>query len=156
VTTCGFCIRDKRVSAWLSAVPLRGHFLLISQTQIVDGLISIPAACFPYASVQSRSFRQSVRVSADSCVLCKVIVRDNGRNASSDRHCAHKISSRYILAYIRASDVGVTLFHSPISFLFTYSLVIGACYKCDGLPCPSGSIVFYESKSYGCHLRSNL
>jgi hypothetical protein len=58
--------------------------------------------------VQSRSFRQSVRecqqVSADNCVLCKVIVRDDGRNASSGRHCAHKISSCYILAYIRSAD----------------------------------------------------
>ncbi|KAG2068222.1 hypothetical protein BDR04DRAFT_790421 [Suillus decipiens] len=40
ITTCGFCIRDKRVSAWLWAVLLR-HSHLISQTQIVDELISI-------------------------------------------------------------------------------------------------------------------
>jgi hypothetical protein len=136
------------------------HFLLISQTQIVDGLISILPSFFPYASVQSRSFRHSVRecqqVSADNCVLCKVIVRDDGRNASSGRHCAHKISSCYILAYIRSSDAGVMLFHPPISYLLTCSLTTGVCYECDGLPCPSGSIVFYESKSYGWHLRSNL
>lgn len=90
-------------------------------------------------------------MSADNCVLCKVIVRDDGSNASSDRHCAHEISSYHILAYIRTSDAGVMLIHPP--FL---TLAIGAYYECDGLPCPSDSIVFYESKSYGCHLRSNL
>lgn len=42
MTMCGFCIRDKRVVSVAFGCAAKGrHFLLISQTQIVDGLISV-------------------------------------------------------------------------------------------------------------------
>src|SRR6267154_4333888 len=82
-------IRDKRVSVGVSediGCAAKERFILLSQTQIIDGLSMVPFVfLMRLASAISIIPKERQLIPADTCVLCKVISR-RWENTRSDRH----------------------------------------------------------------------